>query len=292
MRRSLIGLAALALAVGGSAAAATPKLKDRSAVSSDGVVIHYRAGGTGSPALVFVHCWSCDATYWREQLPVFARDHRVVAVDLAGHGASGDARERFTVAAFAADVAAVVEKERLDRVVLVGHSLGGPVALAASRLLAGRAILVVGVDTMQNVEQEWPEEHFAQLRDAMRADFRAAADGFVRSMFPENADPKLVASIASDMAAAPPRVAISAIEELRGFDEKAAMAAAGVPIACINATMWPTDVEANRRHAASFDVVLVEGTGHFPQLEKPGVFNAALVRVLGERGLHLGGPLR
>ena len=292
MKKILSFALLLAFAAAAAVAARPPKLKDRTAVSADGVQIHYRAGGTGTPALVFVHCWSCDASYWREQLPLFARDHRVVAIDLAGHGASGDGRERFTIAAFAADVAAVVAKEKLERIVLIGHSMGGPVALAAAPLLAGKVALLIGVDNMQNVEQEWPEEQFKQMRDAMTKDFKATADGFVRSMFPKDADPKLVASIASDMAAAPPRVAISAIEELRGFDEAAAMTAAAVPIVCINATMWPTDVAANRRHAKVFDVVLIEGVGHFLQLEKPQAFNEALMRVLSERGLHLGGPLR
>jgi pimeloyl-ACP methyl ester carboxylesterase len=285
MKRALI-LALTAAALATTAAAGTPKLKDRTAVSADGVKIHYRAGGTGLPALVFVHCWSCDATYWREQLPVFAAGHRVVAIDLAGHGESGDARERFTIAAFAADVAAVVAKEKLERVVLIGHSMGGPVALAAAPLLAGKVALIIGVDNMQNAEQEWPEEQFKALHDAMKADFPKATDGFVRSMFPQDADAKLVAGVAADMAAAPPRVAISAIEELRGFKEADAMAAAGVPIVCINAPMWPTDVEANRRHAKSFDIVLVEGVGHFLQLEKPAAFNDALARVLADRNLH------
>ena len=287
MKKSLTIAIMLVTLAASAGAGRTPKLKDRTAVAADGVEIHYRAGGTGTPALVFVHCWSCDATYWREQLPVFARDHRVVAIDLAGHGASGAGRERFTIAAFAADVAAVVAKEKLERVVLIGHSMGGPVALAAAPLLAGRVALVVGVDTMQNVEQQWPEEQFKQMHAAMTKDFKATTDGFVRSMFPKDADAKLVASIAADMAAAPPRVAISAIEELRGFDEAAAMTAAAVPIVGINATMWPTDVEANRRHAKSFDVVLIEGAGHFLQLERPQAFNDALARVLAERGLHL-----
>jgi pimeloyl-ACP methyl ester carboxylesterase len=290
-RAFIIALAVAATAAGLAtpATAGTPKLKDRTAVSADGVKIHYRAGGAGSPALVFIHGWSCDATYWREQLPVFAAGHRVVAVDLAGHGESGDARERFTMAAFAADVAAVAAKEKLDRVVLIGHSMGGPVALAAAPLLAGKVALIVGVDTMHNAEQEWPEEQFNQLRAAMQADFPKTAEGFVRSMFPKDADPKLVGTIAADMAAAPPRVAISALEELRGFRETDAMAAAGAPIVAVNATMFPTDVAANRRHATSFDVVLVEGVGHFLQLEKPAAFNDALARALADRGLHFVG---
>ncbi len=283
MKRFAIAVFAVLAAI---AVHAAPGLKDRTAVSADGVKIHYRVGGKGSPALVFVHCWSCDASYWREQLPVFARDHRVVAIDLAGHGASGDRRERFTMAAFGADVAAVVRKEKLGRVVLIGHSMGGPVVLEAAQLLPGTVALVVGVDNLQNAEMRWPEDEFRQLRDGMVKDFRATTEAFVRSMFPKDADPKLVADIAGDMASAPPRVAISAIEQLKDFDEAGAEEKAGVPIVCINATTYPTAIEINRKHAKSFDVVLIDDVGHFIMREKPQAFDAALARVLADRGLE------
>jgi pimeloyl-ACP methyl ester carboxylesterase len=282
MRRILAVSLLVAAAVAG---AAEPKLKDRTATSADGVQIHYVVGGKGTPALVFIHCWSCDAGYWREQLPVFALDHRVVAIDLAGHGTSGDSRERFTMAAFGADVAAVVRKEALTRVVLIGHSMGGPVALEAAQLLAGTVELVVGVDNMQNAEQKFPEDEFKKLHDGMVGDFRGTTEAFVRSMFPRDASPKLVADVAGDMASAPPRVAISAIEEIKGFDEAGAMEKAAVSIACINATTFPTDVAVNRKHAKFYDVVLIEGVGHFIQLEKPDAFNLALARILNVRGL-------
>jgi pimeloyl-ACP methyl ester carboxylesterase len=283
-RFAIAGVAVLAAA----AAQAAPGLKDRVAVSADGVKIHYRVGGKGSPALVFVHCWSCDAGYWSEQLPVFGRDHRVVAIDLAGHGSSGHSRERYTMAAFGADVAAVVRQEKLERVVLIGHSMGGPVVLEAAQLLPGTVALVVGVDNMQNVETKFPDEFFKQLHDGMVKDFRATTDAFVRAMFPKDADPKLVADIATDMAAAPPRVAISAIEEIRSFDQAAAMEKAAVPVVCINSTTYPTAVEVNRRHAKAFDVVLIDDVGHFIMREKPQAFDAALARVLADRGLGPG----
>jgi pimeloyl-ACP methyl ester carboxylesterase len=47
--------------------------------------ISYEVRGGGRP-LVFVHGWSCDRTYWREQMDEFAKRHRVVAIDLGGHG--------------------------------------------------------------------------------------------------------------------------------------------------------------------------------------------------------------
>ena len=103
-------------------------------------MIHYDVHGQGDRALVFVHCWSCDTrTYWQNQVDEFAKDFRVVTVDLGGHGQSGMNRKEWTMAAFGADVAAVVNKLDLKNIVLVGHSMGGPVCLEAARRLQGRS---------------------------------------------------------------------------------------------------------------------------------------------------------
>src|SRR5512144_68056 len=106
--------------------------------SADGVAIHYHAEGRGSPALVFVHCWACDRHLWDAEVPVFAASHRVVTLDLAGHGESGRGRKDWTIAAYAEDVRAVVEALHLDRVVLIGHSMGGPVIVEAARKMPAR----------------------------------------------------------------------------------------------------------------------------------------------------------
>ena len=95
----------------------------------DGVEISYDIRGKGDIALVFVHGWACDRSFWREQLDTFAGDYRVVSVDLAGHGQSKADRTTWSVASLGGDVQAVVEKLNLNKVILIGHSLGGPVCL-------------------------------------------------------------------------------------------------------------------------------------------------------------------
>ena len=63
-----------------------PGVKAEVVSAKDGVPIHYSVQGKGEPALVFVHCWSCDRHFWDNQVPVFAKNHRVVTLDLPGHG--------------------------------------------------------------------------------------------------------------------------------------------------------------------------------------------------------------
>src|SRR5262245_39835781 len=86
--------------------------------SADGVPIHYSVQGKGEPALVFIHCWSCDRHLWDNQVPVFSKNHRIVTIDLPGHGESGQERKNWTVEGFADDVNSVITKLNLKRVVL------------------------------------------------------------------------------------------------------------------------------------------------------------------------------
>src|SRR5882762_1596697 len=113
--------------------------------SADGVDIHYRVEGAGSPAVVLIHGWAGDASIWAGQVKELGASHTVVTIDLAGHGASGRNRAAWTVPAFAEDVRAVVEKLDLKRVVLVGHSMSGYVILEAARLMPDRIAALVPV---------------------------------------------------------------------------------------------------------------------------------------------------
>jgi hypothetical protein len=92
--------------------------------SLDGIPIVYDSFGSGDPALVLVHGWSCDRTYWREQTGAFADRYRVVTIDLPGHGESGEGRASWTMAAFGEDVVAVVDDLGLANMVLDNTASG------------------------------------------------------------------------------------------------------------------------------------------------------------------------
>jgi pimeloyl-ACP methyl ester carboxylesterase len=281
-----LALAAVLACAGPSEAPAPPPTssghRDARVDSFDGVPIAYSIDGSAGGAVLFIHGWSCDRGYWEAQVADLTRDYRVVTVDLAGHGDSGAGRSRWTVEAFGRDVEAVVDDLALDSVILVGHSMGGPVALEAARRLHGRVVGVIGIDTLHDVELRYPDEEWDRILSGLERDFVPVCDAFVRGMFLAGADPELVREVASDMCSAPPEVAIGALAGLRDHDAAATLAAAGVPLRCINATTEPTNVEANRRHARDFDVITIEGTGHFPMLERPDELNRLLRQAIEE----------
>ena len=248
--------------------------------SADGVAVHYDTAGSGAPALVFVHGWSCDRSYWRHQVGEFAETHTVVTVDLAGHGDSGLGRTDWSIPAFAADVAAVVDALELEDVVLIGHSMSGPIIVEAARLLGDRVRGLIPVDTLHDVGHPPTEAQIGGLLASFDGDFRRGAQGFVRAMFPADADPALVDLVANDMAAAPPEIALAAMRGLFAHDVRPSLAALTAPVICLNADMWPADLAGNREIQPKFDLILLAGAGHFLFLEQPEVFNGKLAEIL------------
>lgn len=273
----------LAVAVGTVGAASAAPVEGE-ARSFDGTRIHYRVDGRGekgSPALVFVHCWSCDLHYWEAQLPRFARRYRVVALDLAGHGRSGKGRRDWTVESFGRDVEAVVRHLDLKRVVLIGHSMGGPVVLEAARRMPERVAGLVPVDTLLDVDDHMTPEKIEEYLAPFAADYKAATDKFARAyMFTPTSPPALVDAIVREASAADPAVAIPALRSTWAYDAAPALESLKVPIVAVNADKWPTNLAAARRHAPQFDVVLVKGVGHYLMREKPEGFNVALEEAL------------
>src|SRR5437660_6613032 len=140
--------------------------------ADDGLEIVGEVRGQGDTALVFLHGWCGDREYWKHQVDVFAPDYRVVTLDQAGHGESGKDRKVWSAGSLAGDVEAVVKALGLRRVILVGHSMGGAVALLAAKRMPGTVIAVIGVDTLQNAEFKMPEEVTKKFLEAFETDFK------------------------------------------------------------------------------------------------------------------------
>jgi len=249
------------------------------ATSPDGVRIAYEAHGTsapGAPALVFVHGWSCDRSYWNEQIDAFSRDHQVVAVDLAGHGESGLNRKDWSIAAFGGDVAAVVKKLGLHRVILIGHSMGGDVIAEAARQLPGRVVGMVWVDVYKRLGVGRRPESVDAFVARLRPDFVDSTRAFVRSMFIPASNPALVERIANDMSSAPPEVALPSVESAFGYSRQMphTLDELRLPVIAINPDNAPTDTSSMQRHGV--EVVIMPGVGHFSFLEDPPRFDGLL----------------
>ncbi len=253
----------------------------------DGVQIVYSVAGAGRTALVFVHGGMADRTFYDGQLRAFAPKYRVVAVDMGGHGESGSNRDDWGLPALGADIKAVADAERLDRVILFGNSLGGPAVIEAARLLEGRVVGVVGIDTFHDLGTVYEGEQ-ARARDAFlrqraegfRTDYRGAMRAMIKMLFHADADPALVQRTEERMLKTSPAVAHAVMSGMAGYDGARSARALKVPIRTINGDLFPIDVAAIRRAIPGFDAIVMKHTGHYPMLEKPDEFNAHVAAVV------------
>lgn len=252
------------------------------AISKDGVPIAYSTYGSGEPVLVFVHGWCCNRSVWRNQVPYFEKDYRVVTLDLAGHGASGRKRTVYSTKSFAEDVAAVVRAVGAQKVILIGHSFAGDIIIETAQIMPDYVKAVVGIDTMQDFEEVYTPEQQAKFLKPFKENFKKQTDSFVRGMFVKDTDPKLVNEVVTMMSGASPKVGISALEEMLKVSYVANPPKIEVPVWCLNADLWPTKADVNRKYVPEFNLRIMPHVGHFLMLESPDAFNHQLELIIKE----------
>ena len=281
--KTTLGLAVALVALSPLALTGSQGAVSGTATSSDGVPIRYHAAGKGDPALVFVHCGGCERGFWDVQVAYFAAKHRVVALDLAGHGQSGGGRKDWTMAAFGQDVVSVVEALGLKRVVLIGHSLGGPAVLEAARRMPGRVAGLVLVDSWVDFEQRLPAEEIEKYLSALQADYRATTTAMVSQLLFSASTPEPVkARVLESVLSVPQEIGVAVARSSVAYDPLPALREIKAPIRAISSDLFPTNVEGNRRYAPGYQAAVMKGVGHYLMLEQPEVFNALLVEALRE----------
>jgi pimeloyl-ACP methyl ester carboxylesterase len=251
-----------------------------SAASVDGLKLHSSSAGKGSAALIFVHGWTCDDSSWSAQVPEFAKKYRVLTLDLPGHGKSAvPAQDKFSIGLFARAVDAVRAEAGVDRVVLVGHSMGAPVIREYARLYPQHVAGLVAVDGPLDMRG------FGEAR-AGRAAFTPPPmtgpeglkqrEQMIKGMFtPQTAKP-LQDHILKMMLGAPEATAAGAMGAM--FDPAMNRTAViTVPALAVYAgTNTIPDLATVRQVVPKFEAMQIAGTGHFVMMEKPVEFNALL----------------
>ena len=248
--------------------------------AGDGVTLVYSACGAGEPALLFVHGGLADRTFWEAQLQAFGGRHRVVALDLAGHGESGSNRTKWGMPEFGADVKAVADAEKLKKVVLFGNSLGGPVAVEAALVMPGRVLGVVGVDTFQSLDYSTTPEQARERAEAFRDHYAESVKAMVKMLFQPDADPAVMADAERRMMKTPPAAAYAMFMSFAGYVPADSARRLAVPLRAINGDLYPTDVAGVRKVKPDFEVVVMKHMGHYPMLERPDEFNTHVAEVV------------
>ncbi|MDQ2976139.1 MAG: alpha/beta hydrolase [Acidobacteriota bacterium] len=269
----------------------SPKAENSSAGESrfttlDGVRIHYVNYGKGSEALVLVHGWTQNVDSWRDQVPDFVQRNRVIAIDLPGHGQSDKPQTTYSMDYFARAVDAVLRDAKVKRAVLVGHSMGTPVARQFYRKYPKKTLGIVIVDgTLRPFGDR-------AMMDRMIAGFRSpnykeSAQQMFAAMAGPNLQTEPKARIKASFLNTPQHVVVSAMEGMAdasiwGEDKIT------VPVLAIMAKnpFYPPNLELSFRDIApNMEFQMWDGVGHFIMMEKPKEFNEAVLAFLDKNKL-------
>jgi pimeloyl-ACP methyl ester carboxylesterase len=247
--------------------------------------VHYVSHGEGDQAIVFVHGWTCNGTFWRKQLPALEK-YRVLVVDLPGHGESDKPEVSYTMDHLARGIDAVMRDAGVARAVLVGHSMGVPVVRQFYRLFPDKTLALVLVDgALRPFGDKASSDRM--LENLRTGDFAKKMSGMLDYMLAPMKDQALKSEIRAAMLATPKQVALSAFEGMADpaiFKEDPI----AVPVMAIIAKSpsWQADTESFLRGLApQLEFHWMEDVSHFLMLDAPDQFNALLVAFLGKHPL-------
>ena len=252
----------------------------------DGARVHYESYGKGREAVVFIHGWTCDLTFWRGQAPVYTK-RRALLVDLPGHGQSEKPDVAYTQERFARAIDAVMRDAGVDRAALVGHSMGGPVALTFLRLFPAKAKALVLVDAYvpqapkddaERASQKAQMEPF--LRSFREPNYKETAQKMIDGMFSGKTTPAQREEIRSKMGAAPQHVMASAIEGMFAMEAPKPGETYSLPVMAIVAGRGGNEAQLRAVFPNLRKYEAWEGSGHFLMMESPDRFNRALEEFL------------
>lgn len=223
-------------------------------------------------ALVFVHCWTCNADFWKDTINAFPA-YRVIAMDLPGHGKSDKPKIDYSIEYFARAVDAVTKNAGVQKAVLVGHSMGTPVIRKYYELYPNKTLGLVIVDgaLLPFGDRAQIDKFFEPLFK----DYKNGAATFIDGML-QPADPKVKPYIRESMLATPDYVAQSAMKQMLD-DSYAAHGTINLPLLAVMAPspLWPPDLESKYKAIApKLEFQAWTGVSHFLQMERPTDFNA------------------
>lgn len=244
----------------------------------DGVTLRYVETGAGEPTILFLHGWCCSNEHFRYQVPHFAPKHRVVALDQRGHGLSDKPDQDYTIGGFVEDAAWLIRELGLDRPVIVGHSMGGCIALNFAHkhpeLTRGVVLIDSPIFPLPDALAPVAEQMFAGFQSPA---YVQVAESFSRAQFFNEGSPAaLVDEVCAVIGKNPQRLMSSALQSAL---DPANMPVGDVPVPALYiraGTQYASEDDLRGRYP-NMEVVTIP-VAHFVQMERPEETNELIAK--------------
>ena len=269
----------------------SPVLQKNAVIKVNNIDIVYDECGKADTTLLFVHGWCINKEYWNDQSAFFCDRYKVVTLDLPGFGQSSKNRTDWNFEQYADDINEFIKAKELKNVILIGHSMSGDILLLMDTKYPGSVIGIVGIDNLKRPGVKFSEEENKQVESffsMLDSNFSGTAEVYTKeNLFPKSADTSIVNRVINDIKTNDPVIAMKVLRSL--FDvsqkERDMMQLLKHPLYLVNSDGDSTQIDSLKKYCkASAEVAYVHGTGHYPMIEKPAEFNAAMEKIFGMIG--------
>ena len=246
-----------------------------------GITLAYQEAGSGMPPVLLVHGFGCDHTFLLPQLRFLGDRRRTIAVDLRGHGASDAPKQDYTMAGFADDLAWISAQLNLERPIVVGHSMGGNIALELAARYPGLPAAVVLIDSIILPAETFSKSLRPLAEELKGPNYLVALQLAAPLLFLPTDSAEFRSEVLASIAKTPQHVLASSFpNHVTDYDASAAIEASRVPIAYIGAASPMADVNRFRQLRPDLIVGQTIGSGHFSPRLVPDQINAMLKRFI------------
>ncbi len=256
--------------------------------SHDGVSLRYDRAGSG-PAVLLIHGWTCNRTFWQHQVTALRDRFTVITVDLRGHGESSRAKKGYTIPAMAGDLEMLIRTLNVPQVALVGWSMGGLIAQELARRLGARVSALALVCTTPGglADPKAPDFDQARLdetRALIRSDLKTFLRGLAAQFFKAGAESPLHSWAFHEIQKTPAAVVETCFESILAADLRPHLKDLDIPTAVLHGrqdTLLPlAGGEQLTKGIKGATLTVFDNSGHAPFLEEPDAFNTALTALL------------
>ncbi|WP_083700249.1 alpha/beta fold hydrolase [Mycobacterium sp. IS-836] len=251
-------------------------------VSVDGRDLHVVENGPHSePALLLIHGYAGSTTWWDRLVPRLAENHRVIRVDLLGHGRSAKPADGYTVAAQANMIASVLSELGVRTVIVVGHSTGGVIATALAEHPCGAVVALALIDSGPSVDAYLRPRGLGQLISIPvigRILWNLRSESTIRkglsSAFTREVDivPQIVADVRGmnhPAFTSTPKETMKYLARRSLPDRLGELTLPVLVIFGVEDRRWRSSSTAGYATVPNVAVELLPGVGHTPMLEEP-----------------------
>ncbi|ODB84717.1 hypothetical protein A3193_18295 [Candidatus Thiodiazotropha endoloripes] len=237
---------------------------------------------TGEVALVFIHGWGGRALFWASQLDYFSSEYAVYAMDLPGHGDSQMVKAEPSISSMAVGLQAFVKQIEADHIVVIGHDIGGYIALSLAVSEVGKQKIkaIYAVESMVDTKVSMPKKQYRRVLKSLRNNFKGTARQMTRDLFSAGSEAEMINWVADSVADTDAELSLGLLNDFMNMDMSAALSVFQGDLVILNTEYNPPRVDLLKRLNSNVRAESVGWSEHFIFLEDSMLFNKVMERLI------------